>query len=34
KKYLIYLLESNVVEVVFIGGVVLIMGPELLPVLA
>ena len=33
KKYLIYLLESNVVEVVFIGGVVLAMGPEFLPVL-
>ena len=33
KKYLIYLLESNVIEVIFIGGVVLITGPELLPVL-
>jgi Ca2+-transporting ATPase len=33
KKYLIYLLESNVIEVVFIGGVVLITGPEFLPVL-
>ena len=33
KKYLIYLLESNVVEVVFIGGVVLILGPQFLPVL-
>jgi len=33
KKYLIYLLESNVIEVVFIGGVVLIMGPKFLPVL-
>lgn len=33
KKYLIYLLESNVVEVVFIGGAVLFLGPEYLPVL-
>jgi len=33
KKYLIYLLESNVIEVIFIGGVVLIMGPKFLPVL-
>ncbi len=33
KKYLIYLLESNVIEVVFIGGVVLITVPEFLPVL-
>ena len=33
KKYLIYLLESNVIEVVFIGGVVLITSPEFLPVL-
>lgn len=33
KKYLIYLLESNVVEVVFIGGMVIILGPEYLPVL-
>lgn len=33
KKYLIYLLESNAVEVVFIGGMVVILGPEYLPVL-
>lgn len=33
KKYLVYLLESNVVEVAFIGGAVLITGPEFLPVL-
>lgn len=33
KKYLIYLLESNVVEVFFIGGTVLALGPEYLPVL-
>jgi Ca2+-transporting ATPase len=33
KKYLIYLLESNVIEVIFIGGIVLITGPEFLPVL-
>jgi len=33
KKYLIYLLESNVIEVAFIGGVVLITGPQFLPVL-
>lgn len=33
KKYLIYLLESNVVEVVFIGGMVVVMGPAFLPVL-
>jgi P-type Ca2+ transporter type 2C len=33
KKYLVYLLESNVIEVVFIGGVVLITGPQFLPVL-
>jgi Ca2+-transporting ATPase len=33
KKYLIYLLESNVVEVAFIGGMVILLGPEYLPVL-
>ena len=33
KKYLIYLLESNVVEVVFIGGMVIVLGPDYLPVL-
>jgi Ca2+-transporting ATPase len=33
KKYLVYLLESNVIEVAFIGGVVLITGPQFLPVL-
>ena len=33
KKYLIYLLESNVVEVIFIGGIVIVMGPAFLPVL-
>jgi P-type Ca2+ transporter type 2C len=33
KKYLIYLLESNVIEVAFIGGAVLIAGPQFLPVL-
>lgn len=33
KKYLIYLLESNVVEVTFIGGAVILLGPEYLPVL-
>ncbi len=33
KKYLIYLLESNVVEVTFIGGMVILLGPEYLPVL-
>ncbi len=33
KKYLVYLLESNVIEVVFIGGVVLVTGPQFLPVL-
>ena len=33
KKYLVYLLESNVIEVIFIGGVVLITGPQFLPVL-
>lgn len=33
KKYLVYLLESNVIEVAFIGGAVLITGPQFLPVL-
>ncbi len=33
KKYLVYLLESNIAEVVVIGGIVLAMGPEFLPLL-
>ncbi len=33
KKYLAYLLQCNITEVVVIGGVVLIMGPEFLPLL-
>ena len=33
KKYLTYLLRCNITEVVVIGGVVLIMGPEYLPML-
>jgi Ca2+-transporting ATPase len=33
KKYLTYLLESNVVEVLFIGGIALVMGPRYLPLL-
>jgi len=33
KKYLTYLLESNIVEVVVIGGVVLLKGIEYLPLL-
>ncbi len=33
KKYLAYLLRANATEVVFIGGVVLLMGPEYLPLL-
>lgn len=33
KKYLTYLLRANATEVVFIGGVVLILGPEYLPLL-
>jgi Ca2+-transporting ATPase len=33
KKYLTYLLRCNITEVVVIGGVVLIMGPEYLPLL-
>lgn len=33
KKYLTYLLRCNITEVIFIGGVVLWMGPEYLPML-
>jgi len=33
KKYLTYLLRANITEVVVIGGVVLMMGPEYLPLL-
>jgi Ca2+-transporting ATPase len=33
KKYLAYLLESNIAEVVVIGGIVLLMGPDYLPLL-
>ena len=33
KKYLTYLLRCNITEVVVIGGVVLIMGPDYLPLL-
>jgi Ca2+-transporting ATPase len=33
KKYLAYLLQCNITEVVVIGGIVLIMGPEFLPLL-
>ncbi len=33
KKYLAYLLESNIAEVVVIGGIVLLLGPEYLPLL-
>ncbi|HMK44843.1 MAG TPA: cation-translocating P-type ATPase [Dissulfurispiraceae bacterium] len=33
KKYLTYLLRCNITEVIFIGGVVLAMGPEYLPML-
>ncbi|MCL4475472.1 MAG: cation-translocating P-type ATPase [Nitrospirae bacterium] len=33
KKYLTYLLRGNITEVVVIGGVVLILGPEYLPLL-
>jgi len=33
KKYLAYLIQCNVTEVVVIGGIVLIMGPEFLPLL-
>ncbi len=31
KKYLTYLLRANITEVVVLGGVVIVMGPELLP---
>jgi Ca2+-transporting ATPase len=33
KKYLTYLLRANITEVVVLGGVVMIMGPEYLPLL-
>jgi Ca2+-transporting ATPase len=33
KKYLAYLIQCNITEVVVIGGVVLMMGPEFLPLL-
>jgi Ca2+-transporting ATPase len=33
KKYLAYLLESNIAEVIVIGGIVLVMGPHFLPLL-
>jgi len=33
KKYLAYLLESNIAEVAVIGGIVLMLGPEFLPLL-
>jgi len=33
KKYLAYLLQCNVTEVLVIGGIVLAMGPEFLPLL-
>ncbi len=33
KKYLAYLLESNIAEVVVIGGIVLLFGPEFMPLL-
>jgi Ca2+-transporting ATPase len=33
KKYLTYLLRANITEVVVIGGVVLLMGPQYLPLL-
>ncbi|MBE9537005.1 MAG: cation-translocating P-type ATPase [Proteobacteria bacterium] len=33
KKYLVYLLESNVVEVIVIGGVALLKGEQFLPLL-
>ncbi|MEX2224301.1 MAG: cation-translocating P-type ATPase [Candidatus Rokuibacteriota bacterium] len=33
KKYLTYLLRANITEVVILGGVVLAMGPEFLPLL-
>jgi len=33
KKYLTYLLRANITEVVVLGGVVVVMGPEYLPLL-
>jgi len=33
KKYLTYLLRANITEVVVLGGVVVVMGPEFLPLL-
>jgi len=33
KKYLAYLLQCNITEVTVIGGIVLVMGPEYLPLL-
>ncbi len=33
KKYLAYLLQCNITEVIVIGGIVLILGPEFLPLL-
>jgi len=33
KKYLAYLLQCNITEVVVIGGIVVMMGPEFLPLL-
>jgi Ca2+-transporting ATPase len=33
KKYLAYLLQANVAEVLVIGGIVLFFGPELMPLL-
>jgi len=33
KKYLTYLLRANITEVIVLGGVVIAMGPELLPLL-
>ena len=34
KKYLAYLLESNIAEVAVIGGIVLLFGPEYMPLFA
>lgn len=33
KKYLTYLLRANITEVIVLGGVVIVVGPELLPLL-
>lgn len=33
KKYLAYLLQCNITEVIVIGGIVLVLGPEFLPLL-